>query len=693
MAKIPVGNFGQALPQAQQTQLPQDRSGQIIAGTLQGASQLITDTVEKIEAPKREAELLNKRLEVFNNELDKKEGLLKLDEVLTTEFSDKTTELRHQVGTGTLTAVAANEQLRAWSDERFTQLRTELPQHAMPDYENYWNAQVNKQSGHFLPLQLKATEQRDRVLNDRAFDIASRLGREEGRKYLQENLETSSESSARIQQRMFDFEQGQDRKELDSGIEVAVASGDIAALKQVRETIKDKQFLDSRAAHSYSMQISREVLRLEHNAQIEEDARVKRAGQALNAFKQQMFTGAPLGNELIENTGIAVKGTLHEAEYNFYVEKSDKLQNFAKLGTPEQRKEIDKIKAYQKNNKSNDPKSDNQLISTYEKIYAEKLKTTKENPTQALREAGINVPNLNPTLFAVDPAQAAKSIAEIGVYQLAQRDKDANSAISPISPDVLPDAQAAFNQLSVEGKLTLIGHLVAATQNIQGGNEVWQSTLQQLGDGDRTYYLAGIARAKNKKIEGEDLATTLMNGNYLIKNGKYALPNELEVLFREKYGNLIDYGSFEDDFNSFKQAYAVMANRIGEVPTDSKDLAKGSVVERAFDLVTGGVYQQPYGSWFGSFKTTEGGKFKAWKVPKPYAMTDDRFDANLEAGYASIAKVYGYDINSLKDFRLRPRIDKNNPFIMYSLLNENSEPLINPKTGNEIFIEFKGVTR
>lgn len=693
MARIPVANFGQAVPQAHQTQLPQNQSGQIIGSVLQSAGEQAGQYLEAKDKLQRESEVAAKRLELYNNELDKKEGQLKVDAVLTTEFSDKTTELRNQVGNGTLSAAAANTALKTWSDEKFTELRTQLPGHAMPDYQNYWDANVNKQSGSFLPLQLKATEQKDRVLNSVALANATRMSRDEGRASLNEYLKTSAVSEAEKQQIRLDFEIAHDRKELESGIESAFSSGDIAALQQVQASITDKKFLDSKAAQSYSSSISSKIMTLNNRAEIAENKRVNEAGKVFNEFKRQVLTGVALGAELIQNTGIAVKGTEHEAEYNFYVKQSKDFQTFANLSTSEQLKKINQYKAYQKKHTSNDPESDNKILATYESIYADKLKTAKENPTQALRQAGINVPDLNPTMISANPAAAAKTIAEIGAYQVAQQDKDPNATISPISPDVLGKAQESLKKMSVNQKLDFISNMITATNNTKGGQQIWQTTLQQLGGGDRTYLLAGLARSKNKKLGGEDLATTLINGDYLIKSGKYVLPNELEVKFREKYGNLIAYGSFDDDFNSFKQAYAAIGNRAGEIPIDSKSLAKTNVINQAFDLVTGGVYKQPYGSWFGGFKTTGGGSFNAWQVPKPYGMNDDRFKANLEAGYLSISKTYGYDIYSLKNFRLRPRIDRNNNFVMYSLINEAGTELKNPKTGKEIFIEFKGVHR
>ncbi|EPF73785.1 hypothetical protein [Acinetobacter rudis] len=683
MARIPVGNFGQAVPQAHQTQLPQNQSGQIIGNVLQSAGQQAGQYLEAKDKLQRESEVAAKRLELYNNELDKKEGQLKVDAVLTTKFSDKTTELRNQVGNGTLSAAAANTALKTWSDEKFTELRTQLPGHAMPDYQNYWDANVNKQSGSFLPLQLKATEQKDRVLNETALIATSRMSRDEGRTRLNEYLATSAVSEAEKHQIRLSFEIAQDRKEVDSGVRLAVEAKDIAALRQIQASIPDKKFLDSKAAESYSMSIYREIARLENNIQIEENKRINKAGQVFNEFKSQVLTGVALGAELIQNTGMAVKGTEHEAEYNFYIKQSKDFQKFASLSTSAQLKRINEAKAYQKKHPSNDPESDNKILATYENIYNEKLKTAKENPTQALRQAGINVPDLNPTMISANPAAAAKTIAEIGAYQVAQQDKDPNATISPIAPDILPAAKKAFDNSGVNEKLAFIGNMVEATKNTKGGQQVWKETLKQLGGDDQSYVMAGVAKMHGfKSDKGQDVATAIIAGNQALKNEALIMPSK--DLLKQKFNAFVGGSATGETgtmtFDAYRSIYAYLSQRDNRIHKDSKDIDK-NISELALGLATGGVYTQntSYGS--------------TWKVSKPYGMSDSRFKASLEKGYAEVAHITGHTVAELKNWRLS-RSDKKTSKgeLLYDLINERGNPLLGPNGGVQRIV-FTGVTK
>lgn len=671
MARIPTGNFGQSSPQAHQTQLPQDRRGQIIGGILQGAGQQVGQYAEAVDKQQREAEVNAKKLELYNNELDKKEGQLKVDEVLTTEFSDKTAELKNQVANGVLSAEAANKQLREWSSERFTQLGTELPGHAMPDYKNYWDANVNKQSGSFFPLQLKATEQKDMVINNRALEIASRMNRAEGRQFLFDKISTSMISEPSKQQFLIDFEKGQDHKEISTGIEAAFAAGDINALKQVQESIYDKKYLNSKEAQSYSASISSKIMTLQQRAEIAENKRINEAGKVLNNYKSAVLTGMDLSSDLINNTAAAVKGTEYEAEFNFYNKLQKDFQAFSHKSTSEQLRIINEFKAHQKNSKSNDPEADNKILATYESIYADKLKVSKEDPNQGLRQAGIRVPELNPATISADPAGAAKTIAEIGAYQVAQRDKDPNAAIKPISPSVLPAAQVAFNNSSVDGKLAFIGNLITATKNTKGGQQVWQSTLKQLGGGDMSYVMAGVARINDFKTQiggedAQDVATAIIAGNQALKNKALVMPSDdlLKQNFNSYVGTSATGETATMTFDAYKSIYAYLSQRDNRIYKDSKDFDK-RISELALGMATGGVYSQNVGT------------FKNWKVSKPYGMSDSKFAASIEGGYGHVSKATGIPVSELKNMRLaRSNKTTEKGELLYDLLNERGNPLI-----------------
>ena len=70
----------------------------------------------------------------------------------------------------------------------------------------------------------------------------------------------------------------------------------------------------------------------------------------------------------------------------------------------------------------------------------------------------------------------------------------------------LPDAKKAFDAMSVNDKLNFIGGLIAESKGVQGGNAIWGATLGQLGGGDLSYTMAGVARMNNYKSTQGDVS-------------------------------------------------------------------------------------------------------------------------------------------------------------------------------------------
>ena len=70
MAKIPMGNFGNAMPQVERIQMPQNQSGQMISGALQNVSQVAGQYAEKQKAEQEKRDNLTASTVVSQFSLD-----------------------------------------------------------------------------------------------------------------------------------------------------------------------------------------------------------------------------------------------------------------------------------------------------------------------------------------------------------------------------------------------------------------------------------------------------------------------------------------------------------------------------------------------------------------------------------------------------------------------------------------------
>ncbi len=688
MAKIPMGNFGNALPEVQETRLPQSNLN-MLADAVSNFGQVATQRGRIQDEQQRQQEVTAKNLELYNNQLEAKEGQLKLDESLSTDFNDKVVDIKNRLGNGAINAKQADEELNTFSTQKFTELQPNLPGHAQEELKKYWDSNVGRQRTSFMGLQLRADEQKGGVLADRYFDVATRMSREEGKKYLSDNLMGLPLSEAQKSELAIKYETARDVNDINSQITEAIAGNNIEALRTIAAGLKDYKFIDGSTVQKFQTEIQSKITTLEQRQQVNENKRINEAEKVVNEFIQSTLTGRPLDLKYQSDVEQAVKGTPSEAEYQFYKKQSADFIRFQALPTNQQLAEINNRKAKMKNSSSADPVAENKILSTYQSIYDNKLKTAKENPTQALREKGVLLPDLNPQMLKANPNDFAKNIVTIGSYQVAQRDKDPNATIKPIPNEALPAAKQAWEESTVDQKLNLISSMISQTKGVKNGAKIWGAALGQLGGGNSNYVMAGVAKANGyKSTEGRELANSIVIGTQLLKNKQLIMPKEddMREAFNKYVGQTLTGTNANNAYEVFKAVYADTMNERGFSHNSKDEKPNEKVLGVALDLATGGVYTQPT-----SFRNYRGDKVSDWKVTKPYGITDDAFEAQLEKGYQTISKQTGISVNNLKEFRLRQGKPSSTGAIQYDLINERGQQLV---VKNAVWrITMDGVTK
>ncbi|MFX5636413.1 methyl-coenzyme M reductase [Acinetobacter baumannii] len=664
--RIPISR-GREAPQAQMQSFTPNTGLAEIGRSIGGAIQARDDQ-------QRQQEVTAKNLELFNNQLAEKEGKLKLDESLSTDFNDKVVDIKNRLGNGVITTQQADEELNTWSNAKFSELQNSLPGHAQEDLKKYWDSNVTRQRTSFLPLQLRADEQKGGVLADRFFDVATRMEREAGKEYLLKNIVGLPLSEAQKSELTNKYETTRDIMDINSRITTAIAQNSVEGLQEVATGLKDYKFIDGQTVQKYQTEIQSKITTLQQRQQVQENKRINEAEKVVNEFIQSTLTGRPLDLKYQNDVEQAVKGTPSEAEYQFYKQQSADFIRFQALPTNQQLAEINNRKAKMKNSSSADPVAENKILATYQSIYENKLKTAKENPTQALREKGVLLPEINPQMLKANPNDFAKNIVTIGSYQVAQRDKDPNATIKPIPNEALPAAKQAWEDASVNQKLNVISSMIEQTKGVKDGVKIWGAALGQLGGGNSNYVMAGVAKANGyRSTEGRELANSIVIGTQLLKNKQLIMPKEddMREAFNKYVGQTLTGTNANNAYEVFKAVYADTMNERGFSHTSKDEAPNKKILNTALGMATGGVYTQPT-----SFRNYRGDKVSDWKVTKPYGITDDAFEAQLEKGYQTISKQTGISVNNLKEFRLRQGKPSSTGAIQYDLINERGQQLV-----------------
>lgn len=635
---------------------------------LSSIGKVVDGVLDERKRKQEEAEVSAKRVELYHNDLAKQEAKVKLDDVMTREMSEQITLLKNDVSNGAMNADQANKTFNEWSKARFKQMQNELPWDSMHELENYWTENATRNATGFLPLQLRADAQKGVVVADRATEIATRMGREEGLEYLKRNLESLNLPEPEKQQRINTYHTSRDILDIDGRITSAIEGKDTTDLQSLVKELDEGKFayLDGPQAQQKKAQILSRIDAINKQVEIEENKRVQLAGKVANDFKTQVLTGRALDDDYLETVRSAVAGTEHEAEYNFYKSQSHNFQSFSHLSTPEMERRINQQKAKMANSKTSDAVTEEKILGVYEAILNNKKQTVKDNPNQAVREAGLQTHSLNGGELKSNPKSFAAKAIENGVSQFAL--KDPNVVVKPIAVEDLPEAKKAFESKSVNDKLNFIGELINQSKGVPNGSAIWGATIGQLGGGDLSYVMAGVARANRYQSEkGEDVAAAIVSGTQALKNKALVMPTEelLKTEFNKYVGNSVSGITADMNYAAFKSIYAHLSERNGYQHKDKDDMSK-DLANTALSLATGGVYEQ--GVKYGNQKT--------WKVSKPYGMDDDRFERILDTRYAAISQKYQISESELKDLRLR-RESQRGPKgqVRYALINERGAPL------------------
>ena len=673
MARIPMGNFGNAMPEVERIAVPQNNLDQL-GSAIANAGSSVHGAFQEIDKQKQEAELSAKRLELYNNDLAKQEAKVKLDDIMTTEMSDQVTLVKNGVSNGDYNAKAGQDALNKWSEDRYKQIESELPEFARPDLKNYWRDNVNRQASGLLPLQLRADMQKGVVLADRYGDIASRYDRKQGRAYLETNLASLNLPAADVQARINAFESGQDILEIDGVISSAIENKDTNSLRQLIIKMDNGGFgyTDGQTLQQKKNQVLSRIDAIDTQVRVEENKRNSKATKLLNDYKANVLTGRAQDSEYENNVGKAVAGTESEAEFNFYKAQSVNIQKFANLPTSEMLKRINQQKANMKTTASADAVTEEKLLGVFEGLYKDKLETAKNNPNQIVRETGLQVHSLGGNTLKSNPSAWIDGAVDNGISQLSL--KDSNITLKPISEEDLPEAKKAFDDMGVNEKLNFISGLISKSKGHPNGARIWGAVLGQLGSGDQNYVAAGLAEMnKFQSTEGRKLSTSIVNGTQILKNKQLIMPKDadLKAAFNSYVGNTVSGTSANNAYNVFRAVYADTMEARNLQHDKADELPNKEVLKFALGFATGGVHQQS-----GTLKNYMGGKLEDWKVAMPYGMTDDAFESRLDAGYASLAKHTGMTEAELKTFRLRQSpVRSKKGEIQYDLLNERGKPL------------------
>ncbi len=679
MAKIPMGNFGNAMPQVQRIQMPQDHSGQMIANSLQNVGQVAAQADQQ----QREREVQAKQLELYNNQLAEKEGQLKVDDFLSSKFSEQTTLLRNDVANGVKTTEQANQELKTWTDEKYKELSASLPMHVQHEYKAQIDSAVGRQGAGFLPLQIKADEQKNISVIDRAFNIATRLPTNKREEYLNTYLINAPISEIDKDSYRQKLRVESNKIDVDGRILSAVDSSNIDELRTLSTELDKGAYKDLNGGQvqDYQASIASKIHTLQQRQQQQANKRESEAKSVLSDYVADLGTGLPLSPERQKNVLLATKGTPYEADALLYAQNEELFQKFRALDTNAMQSEVLALQASMLKNKSDNPTRDKKIYDVYYGIYKEKLDSAKNDPVGYAVSQNQDIKRITGIEVVSNPAQAVKNILHNDTVLQIMRKTEPNITLDPIGKDDLDGIKQALERATIPQTLGFMSQLVKQVPKNAYGQNLTEKIFKQLGNGSDSYLFASQALANNLNYKGTSVASGILQGQRLIQQKNMIIPSAVETDFRAAIGNLAQKGDFKADLDALSSMYAFYASKRGISHAKKDDGIDEQTFKDAFNAVTGGVYtQQKEGLLWGTRNanfTLDDNEVDSWQVEMPYGMDESKFKPRLEDSYKRASELSGIPVSFLKsNYRLQVRDNTNlTDTTIYDLLNANGEKL------------------
>lgn len=657
MARINLGNFGNVVPQVQQTPIQQNTRG-AIANTISNVALNLTQ--QQMNRQQNEQNVLEQEKN-RDDQLLYTNTTAKMNSDI--ELLDRT--IAEDISAGRLNSDNAITYRQENLDNLYKQYHSTVPEKMQNQFSLAYDALAYDSANKLIPVAMKAKKVQDLQAMDQIKEEALKsTDKAKAITIIKMGLEVSGLDLAQQQETIQDSGRRWDKNQSTRKLMEYSEASNIAALQSeyTEESLK-KKYPDMTQEDILNAVNSaqNESSRIQKAMEIESKRLNGEAEKALSDLRGDIFAAGSRGLEAqrFDDVGSIVKGTPFEAEFKFYQKQSADFTRFGTMSSQQQLAEINKRKSLLAQNKASDPDTENKILASYQAIYSENINNIQKNPNQVLRNTGVRVFNVAPSDVIANPDLVSKSIFANALSQIAVG--DANLRLSPIPQEDVAAAKMVFSKSSSEQKLNLISSLIKTTRGAANGADIWKTTLNQLSGNDPAYVMAAFAKINNfHSTEGEDVATAIINGHQLLKDKGRVRPkrNLLDAEFDAYVGNSATGETAAQTRAAYHAIYEHLTARDNYQSKDTDDVSK-KASRIALGLATGGVYDQmKYGG-------------SQWKVSKPYGYDDERFEAVLDQQYSRAAATLKTSVADLKRFRLSRAGYGANGAIKYAMLYDN----------------------
>jgi len=663
MPRIPMGNFGKAMPEVERIAVPQNNLDQL-GGALQNASQAAGQIARKQEEEQRKKDDLTASTIVSQFGLDSE---------------NMAADYRQKVASNQMSDVDADLAFSKEYGLKMDEVVSQLPQSVSQGYKEnlvkYGTGQVGTfyQTGRNVAGDLAKTNLKLTLEN------ASKMGDQAAALPLVENaFNAASEylSPAEVLEYRSNYKQQQQSTNLGYRLSSAQTSKDYQDIYTELQDEKNYSSLPSSTRNSAMHSAKSGLLQIQRQEQQAQNKKESDAVKLVNDLQSNVLSGGKIDLEYMTNLGKATEGTEAHKDYLFLQSNYVGIQEFQNLNTNDKKVRLDRLERDFKNTPSENASDRKKLLDLYRSIYTQDVSDAKSDNVSAAGKLGIEVSGFTGQQLLTDPDGTMGLIVN-NLHALNQAKKhEPNISLDPIPALNKGDIQESFENANPKQKLDVLASIMKGSQKNRLSLSATKEIIKTIGGGDGIYNIAAVAVANNAVYHGKNTGHIILSGASLIKAGNQITPSDLEEAYRGRISNLAGDGDYSANWSAFKSAYAYFESEVGHHPKSKDDGHNVDSFNKALDATTGGLYQQHNTSWIGSGKfKTANGTVTDWRVQKPYLMSDSGFEVAVNSGFEQIAKKHNLSPDFVKDnYRLQARqgstYDRN---VIYDLLDADGE--------------------
>lgn len=364
-----------------------------------------------------------------------------------------------------------------------------------------------------------------------------------------------------------------------------------------------------------------QVLRREQH---EMDKRLADAERAVQEYSHQITTTTKARPEDYLNWSERVRGTPSEGQLAELQTIEGEVQKVVAMPPEQQDKFLSDARAAQRIHGAGEKQI--KMLNALEEAVGKNRKMMAEEPLRYLTErTGQAFQSLTPVMLQQgDDGVANELQTRLSSLVGLRKSTGGRTELKLLSKDEADQIGKALTDATPSVQGSMLGML----RNAVGDQRAYADTVRQLAKDDPVLAYAGIAQGRSlTTTNGRALSDLLLEGRAIVRDGSFKMPTEkagstsMQKEFSDYVGGAIEPGASSAREDTFKAASAVYAKLAKDAGKTDGTLDSG-LYKQAVRLVTGGVIEHA-----------------GYKTIPPYGISEDVFNDRALTAKAAAEKA------------------------------------------------------